>query len=151
MRVLARLHAYVPEHGGGAEVTALTPLRELVARGPQLRAWLSPHTARREPSRADVGAVTPATACDEGVGLARDSDVVVSHLENVRAAAAAARGWGRPLVVLCHNTFPATFRAVGSGTTALAVYNSQWMAAEAERWFAENPKAARPLASVIVR
>lgn len=151
MRVLARFHAYVPEHGGGAEVMAHTLLRELVARGHQVRVWLSQHNGRREPYEVDGVEVIPVKARQDFLRLARDSDVVVSHLENVRAAAAAARGWGRPLVVLCHNTLPATFRAVGSGTTALAVYNSQWMAAEAERWFAENPKAARPLASVIVR
>jgi glycosyltransferase involved in cell wall biosynthesis len=52
---------------------------------------------------------------------------------------------------LWHNTFPATFRAVGSGTTALAVYNSQWMAEAAARHFAEHPDLVRPDREVVVR
>src|SRR5690606_25483278 len=72
-------------------------------------------------------------------------------LENVHNAASAARGWGKPLVVLAHNTFPATFRAIGSGTCNLAVYNSEWMAEAAARFWDQNPKAARPLREIVVR
>ncbi|WP_433364014.1 glycosyltransferase family 4 protein [Streptosporangium sp. CA-115845] len=94
--------------------------------------------------------VPPAARRDFGKE-ARTAKVVVSHLENVPSAAAAARGWGRPLVILAHNTFPATFKAIGSGTTALAVYNSQWMAAAAAEYFDQHPKLARPEREVIVR
>jgi hypothetical protein len=151
LKILAKLHAYVPEHNGGAEVMAHTLLRELAARGHQVQVWLSQHNGRRVPYEHDGVQVIPAAARRDFGREARTAGAIVSHLENVPAAAATARGWGRPLVVLCHNTFPATFRAVGSGTTALAVYNSQWMAAEAERWFDANPKAARPQAGVVVR
>lgn len=151
MRILAKLHAYVPEHCGGAEVMAHTLLRELAARGHDVQVWLTQHNGRRIPYDHDGVTVIPAAARRDFSREARTADVIVSHLENVRLAAATARGWGRPLVVLCHNTFPATFRAAGSGTTALAVYNSEWMAAEAERWFDANPKAARPQAAIVVR
>lgn len=151
MRILAKLHAYVPEHCGGAEAMAHTLLRELAVRGHDVQVWLTQHNGQRVPYCYDGVEVIPAAARRDFGREARRADAIVSHLENVRAAAATARGWGRPLVVLCHNTFPATFRAVGGGTTALAIYNSQWMAAEAEKWFDANPKAARPQASVVVR
>jgi len=151
MRILAKLHAYVPTHCGGAEVMAHTLLRELAGRGHQVQVWLSQHNGKRVPYELDGVEVIPAAARRDFAREARTADAVISHLENVRSAGAVARGWGRPFIVLCHNTFPATFRGVGSGTTALAVYNSEWMAAEAERWFAANPKAARPVSSVVVR
>jgi glycosyltransferase involved in cell wall biosynthesis len=152
MRILARLHAYPPHHNAGAEWAAHSLLRDLAARGHQVEVWLSEVTGRRLPFDLDGVRVIPATTHNAFAGAVRTGrSVVVSHLENVRPAAAAARGWGRPLVVLCHNTFPGTFRAIGSGTTALAVYNSDWMAAEADKHFAANPKLVKPGSSVVVR
>ena len=152
MRILARLHAYPPRHNAGAEWAAHSLLRDLAAHGHQVEVWLSEVTGQRLPFDLDGVCVIPATTHNAFAGAVRAGrSVVVSHLENVRPAASAARGWGRPLVVLAHNTFPATFRAIGSGTTALAVYNSEWMAAEADKHFAENPKLVKPRASVVVR
>lgn len=151
MRILAKLHAYPPTHCAGAEMMAHTLLRELATRGHEVQVWLSRHSGQRKPYDYDGVQVIPAAARRDFGREARTAGAIISHLENVREAAAAARGWGRPLVVLCHNTFPATFRAIGSGTTALAVYNSQWMAEEAAKWFDQNPQAARPQASVVVR
>lgn len=152
MLVVAKLHAYPPTHCAGAEMAAHGLLRALAQRGHDVQVHLSQYNGRRKPYDLDGVTVLPAAAADAGFDkAARKAGAVVSHLENVRQAAAAARGWGRPYVVLCHNTFPATFRQMGSGTTALAVYNSHWMAAEADKWFEANPKAARPKAEVIVR
>lgn len=152
MRILARLHAYPPRHNAGAEWAAHSLLRDLAAHGHQVEVWLSEVTGQRLPFDLDGVRVIPATTHNAFAGAVRAGrSVVVSHLENVRSAASAARGWGRPLVVLAHNTFPATFRAIGSGTTALAVYNSEWMAAAADKHFAENPKLVKPGASVVVR
>lgn len=152
MRILARLHAYPPHHNAGAEWAAHGLLRDLAAHGHQVEVWLSEVTGRRLPFDLDGVRIIPATTHSAFASAVRTGrSVVVSHLENVRPAASAARGWGRPLVVLCHNTFPATFRAIGSGTTALAVYNSDWMSAAADRHFAENPKLVKPRSSVVVR
>jgi hypothetical protein len=151
MRILAKLHAYPNQHNAGAEWAAHNLLRALAARGHQVEVHLSEANGSREVVDLDgVKVIPPALRRDFGKE-ARTSEVVISHLENVPAAAAAARGWGRPLVVLCHNTFPATFKQIGSGTTALAVYNSQWMAAAAKEFFDEHPKLARPEREVIVR
>ena len=151
MRILARLHAYPPAHNAGAEWAAHSLLRELASRGHEVEVWLSEVTGARLSFDLDGVRVIPATTHSGFAEAVRKGGVVVSHLENVRSAAAAARGWGRPLVVLCHNTFPATFRAIGSGTTALVVYNSQWMARAADDYFTENPKLARPEQEIIVR
>ncbi|MFI6510132.1 glycosyltransferase family 4 protein [Streptosporangium sp. NPDC050855] len=148
---MAKLHAYPPHHNAGAEWAAHNLLRALAARGHQVEVHLSEAPGPREAFDLDgVQVIPPALRRDFGKET-RTAGVVISHLENVPSAAAAARGWGRPLVVLCHNTFPATFKQIGSGTTALAVYNSQWMAAAAGEYFAEHPKLARPEREVIVR
>lgn len=151
MRILARLHAYPPTHNAGAEWAAHSLLRELAARGHQVEVRLSEVTGRRLPFDLDGVRVIPATTHNAFAAAVRTGGVVVSHLENVPSAASAARGWGRPLVVLCHNTFPATFRAIGSGTTALAIYNSEWMAEEADGYFAQHPKLVRPGQEAVVR
>ena len=77
--------------------------------------------------------------------------MVLSHLESVPTTASLSRGYGKPMAVICHNTFRPTFRDMAAGGTALAVYNSQWMEREAELFFAEYPKGVRPERSLIVR
>jgi hypothetical protein len=77
--------------------------------------------------------------------------VLLAHLETVPSTASLARGYGKPLVVVCHNTHRPTFRDAAAGGTALAVYNSLWMEREAELFFAEFPKTIRPEQSLVVR
>lgn len=151
MRIIARLHAYPPVHNAGAEWMAHTMLSALAERGHDVQVWLSIYNGKRIPYEVDGVQVIPAAARLDYASAVRLSDVVISHLENVPAAAALARGWGRPFVVLCHNTFPATWRAMASGTTAMAVYNSEWMQAEAQLYFAEYPQAVRPGAEIVIR
>lgn len=151
MRIIARLHAYPPTHNAGAEWMAAAMLSALARRGHDVQVWLSIYNGRRIPYELDGVEVIPAAARLDYARAVRDADAVISHLENVPSAAALARGWGRPFVVLCHNTFLPTWRNMASGTTALAVYNSEWMRAEAELWFADNRKAVRPANEIVVR
>jgi hypothetical protein len=150
MKILARLHAYPYTHCAGAEMAAHALLVALAGRGHEVQVWLTQHNGVRKPYDLDGIQVIPAAARLDFGKQVKSAGAVISHLESVRSTAAAGRGWGRPLVVLCHNTFPATFRAIGSGTTALAVYNSHWMAGEADRWFAANTKFARPAQEIVV-
>jgi Glycosyl transferases group 1 len=55
-------------------------------------------------------------------------DVLISHLENVRITAAAARGHGVPMVVVMHNSHRQTLADLEFAAPALTVANSQWMA-----------------------
>jgi len=151
MRIVARLHGYPPRHNAGAEWMAHSMLRSLVDRGHDVQVWLSRYTGDREAYDLDGVRVVPLETRLDAATAIRHADVVVSHLENVPSAGALARGYGKPLAVIVHNTHLPSFRHMAGGDTALAVYNSQWMAREAELFFAEYPKSVRPASEIIVR
>ncbi|MER5584115.1 glycosyltransferase family 4 protein [Streptomyces asoensis] len=151
MRIVARLHGYPPRHNAGAEWMVHSMLRALAQRGHDVSVWLSRYTDDRAEYELDGVQVVPLQSrLDVGTAIKRAS-MVISHLENVPSASALARGYGRPLAVICHNTHRPSFRDMASGGTALAVYNSEWMRAEAELFFAEYPRGVRPDRAVIVR
>ncbi|MBB1253175.1 glycosyltransferase family 4 protein [Streptomyces sp. OF3] len=140
-----------PEHNAGAEHMLVSMLRPLVERGHDVQVWLSRYgKAHRAYEYRGIQVVPLQARLDFGTA-ARRADVLLSHLECVPSTAALARGYGKPLVVVCHNTHRPSLRDVAAGQTALAVYNSLWMEREAELFFAEYPKAIRPAESLIVR
>lgn len=150
MRIVARLHGYPPRHNAGAEWMVHSMLRALVERGHDVSVWLSRYTADSADYELDGVKVVPLQSrLDAGTAI-RQCDVVISHLENVPSAGALARGYGKPLAVVCHNTHVQSFREMAQGVD-LAVYNSNWMKREAELFFAEYPKGVRPANDVIVR
>jgi hypothetical protein len=151
MRIVARLHAYPPVHCAGAEMMASSLLSALAERGHDVQVWLSVYNGQRKPYEVGGVRVIPEAARWDLAKAVKGAGAVISHLENVRSAGSMARGWGRPYVVLCHNTYDATWRAIGAGTTALAVYNSQWMRDSAEAWFTANPKVHKPGREIVVR
>ena len=151
LRIAVRVHAMPPEHNAGAEHMQVGMLRPLVERGHDAQVWLCQFGVAREPyAYRDISVVPLASRLDFGSAVRR-ADVVLSHLESVPSTASLSRGYGKPMVVICHNTFRPTFRDMAAGGTALAVYNSQWMEREAELFFAEYPKGVRPERSLIVR
>lgn len=151
LRIVARVHAMPPEHNAGAEHMLVSMLRPLVERGHNVQVWLSQHGAARKVYDYRGVQVVPLEARLDFTTAVRKSDAVLSHLECVPSAASLARGFGKPMVVVCHNTFRPTFRDMAAGGTSLAVYNSRWMKAEAELFFAEYPASVRPAGSLIVR
>ncbi|WP_324611120.1 glycosyltransferase family 4 protein [Streptomyces rimosus] len=148
---MARVHAMPPEHNAGAEHMLVSMLRPLVERGHDVQVWLSRYGKAHEPYEYRGVRVVPLEARLDFATVVRRADVLVSHLECVPSTSALARGYGKPVVVVCHNTHAPTFRHMAAGGTALAVYNSQWMQAEADLFFAEYPKSVRPESSLIVR
>ncbi|MGA4875820.1 glycosyltransferase family 4 protein [Streptomyces lydicamycinicus] len=126
-------------------------LRPLVERGHDVSVWLSRYGKAHEVYEYRGIQVVPMEARLDFATAVRRADVLLAHLETVPSTASLARGYGRPLVAICHNTHRPTFRDAAAGGTALAVYNSRWMEAEAELFFAEYPKSVRPAASLIVR
>jgi glycosyltransferase involved in cell wall biosynthesis len=151
LRIAVRVHAMPPEHNAGAEHMLVGMLRPLVERGHDVQVWLSQLGEACEPyDYRDIPVVPLASRLNFGSAVRR-ADVVLSHLESVPSTASLSRGYGKPMVVICHNTFRPTFRDMAAGGTALAVYNSQWMEREAELFFAEYPKGVRPQQSLIVR
>ncbi|MER5613298.1 glycosyltransferase family 4 protein [Streptomyces sp. NPDC002215] len=140
-----------PQHNAGAEHMLVSMLRPLVERGHHVQVWLSRYGKVNEPYYYRGIKVVPLESRLDFPAAVRRADVLLSHLECVPSTSALARGYGKPMTVICHNTHRPTFRDMAAGGTALAVYNSRWMAAEAELFFAEYPKSVRPAAELIVR
>lgn len=151
MQVVARLHAAPPRHNAGAEWMAWSMFRALVGRGHDVTVWLSRYGEDHEPYELDGVKVIPLESRLDFATAVRRASILVSHLENVKPTAALARGYGKPFVAICHNTFAPTFKDMASGGTALAVYNSQWMEREAELFYADYPKMIRPEQSLTIR
>ncbi|NED75404.1 glycosyltransferase family 4 protein [Streptomyces sp. SID9944] len=151
LRVVVRAHAMPPEHNAGAEHMLVSMLRPLVERGHDASVWLSRYGRAHQVYEYRGIRVVPLETRLDWPTAARRADVLVAHLETVPSTASLARGYGRPLVVVCHNTHRPSFRDMAAGGTALAVYNSRWMEREAELFFAEYPQAIRPADSIIVR
>ncbi|MGW0905036.1 glycosyltransferase family 4 protein [Streptomyces sp. NPDC002853] len=145
------MHAFPPEHNAGAEHMLVSMLRPLVERGHDVQVWLSRYgQVHKEYEYRGIRVIPLESRLDYPTAIRR-ADVVLAHLETVPPTASQARGYGKPLIVVCHNTHKPTFRDAAAGGTALAVYNSQWMEREAEMFFAEYPKSTRPESSLIVR
>lgn len=151
LNVVVRVHAYPPDHNAGAEWALHEMLRALVGRGHAATVWLSQQAASREPYSVDGVRVMPHEAGSDAQfakSVARAS-AVVSHLENVPGAASLARGFGKPLIVVCHNTFDLTWQPMREGSSALAVLNSRWMLEKAEPAF--EGRLHRPDQMLVVR
>lgn len=151
LSIVARVHAMPPEHNAGAEHMLVSMLRPLVERGHDVSVWLSRYGKASKVYEYRGIRVVPLEARLDFPTVVRKAHVLISHLECVPHTTALARGYNKPVVVVCHNTHRPTFRDIAAGGTALAVYNSQWMRLEAELFFAEYPKAVRPGAELIVR
>ncbi|GAA2192715.1 hypothetical protein GCM10009787_11460 [Streptomyces bangladeshensis] len=151
LSIVARVHAMPPEHNAGAEHMLVSMLRPLVERGHDVTVWLSRYGKVSKVYEYQGIRVMPLEARLDFPTAVRKADVLISHLECVPSTSSLARGYGKPVVVVCHNTHRPTFRDMAAGGTALAVYNSQWMRREAELFFAEYPKAVRPAGELIVR
>jgi glycosyltransferase involved in cell wall biosynthesis len=151
LKIVARVHAMPPEHNAGAEHMLVSMLRPLVERGHDVSVWLSRYGKAHAEYEYRGIKVIPLESRLDFPAAVRRADVLLAHLETVPSTASLARGYGRPLVVVCHNTHRPTFRDAAAGGIALAVYNSRWMEAEAELFLAEYPKSMRPVASLIMR
>lgn len=151
LKVVARFHAMPPEHNAGAEHMLVSMLRPLVERGHDVSVWLSRYGKAVEAYEYRGIQVVPLQARLDFPSAVRRADVLLSHLECVPSTSSLARGYGKPMVVVCHNTHRPSFRDMAAGGTALAVYNSLWMQAEAELFFAEYPKSVRPASALVVR
>ena len=130
MRVVALLHAYVPEHGAGAEHHAHTLLSTLASRGHDVVVALTQPSTWQGDTRWTVDGVTvigraDKTALDSALGGAK---VIITHLESTPRANAAGRKRSIPVVNLLHNTFDATREWLKRDRVDLAIANSQWMA-----------------------
>lgn len=151
LRIVARVHLMPPEHNAGAEHMLMSMLRPLVERGHDVQVWLSRYGKATQPYVYRGVQVYPLPSRLDFPTAVRRADVLISHLECVPATSSLARGYGKPLIVICHNTHRPTFRDIAAGQTALAVYNSLWMEREAQLFYAEYPKGVHPDSTLVVR
>lgn len=151
MRVVVRVHGYPPRHNAGSEWMAHSMLRALVARGHECSVWLSRYSADRDPYELDGIQVVPFAARMDFADAAKHADVILSYWENVPSAGALAREFGRPFVVIAHNASRLVLRNLGGASTALAVYNSEYVRSEADLFFSEYRQSSRPDRSIVVR
>jgi len=149
LRVVARIHAYPPHHNAGAEWALHEMLRALTVRGHTAEVWLTQWTGEHEPYTVDGVHVIPYDSDQNWGPAAARAHVLVSHLENVPSTASIARGYGVPLIVVCHNDFDLTWEPMTEGSSALAVLNSEWMRASAEKAF--DSTRFRPDRMLVVR
>jgi glycosyltransferase involved in cell wall biosynthesis len=151
MKIVVRVHGYPPLHNAGSEWMIHSMLRYLVERGHECTVWLSRYTADNVPYELDGVQVIPFRARMDFAAAAKNADVILSYWENVPAAGALARGFGKPFVVVAHNASRLALRNLGGASTELAIYNSQYVKAEAEQFFAEYPQTSRPARSIVIR
>lgn len=148
------LHAYPPDHNAGAEWAAHSLLRECAVRGHDVDVLLSQEATASGRYEIDGVQVHPYTGKgDPGPWLSGDrrADVIVTHLENTPRASVLGQIHKIPVVHLLHNTFELSKSWLVKGTPSLAVYNSQWMRADAEAWWRGN-RGDRPMPwGIVVR
>lgn len=130
MQVLAMLHLFPPHHNAGAERMVLAMLRALVERGHEVDVLLSQrHPEITGPYELHGIRVHQHRGKEDVFAFLPSTDVIVTHLENTPRATALGESYRVPVVKVVHNTFPATRSQLQRGVS-LAVYNSEWMAAE---------------------
>lgn len=135
------LHAYPHAHNAGAEWAAHSLLRELVSRGHDVDVLLSQPGGVIEPYELDGVQVHPHRGKgDPALWLRGDrrARVIVTHLENTTRASILGDLHGIPVVHLLHNTFGPTKSWLAKYRPALAVYNTDWMRADYEQWWAAS-------------
>jgi glycosyltransferase involved in cell wall biosynthesis len=136
-KILAYVHAYVPDHNAGAETTLHDILKHLVEEG-----WEA--TVVLKAGRVDFRTMTnvdnlpdyyidgvhvvPATDKRTLLHYLPQSDVTISHLECSERTHLLSKNYGIPTIHLVHNTHPLTVQWM-SHADALII-NTEWIANE---------------------
>lgn len=137
MRSLAFLgyfHLAVPEHNAGSETTVWAAFRALVKRGHQCkiicdRSQTAPYTIDgievvRPPRRGRQRWIQD---------LAREQDLLITHLDLTSQAMQLALDVKKPLAHFVHNSAQLDYWHVNTLKCQLAIFNSEWIAA-AQKW-----------------
>lgn len=135
MRVLAVADKWPPVVNAGAEVMLQSMLRDLVRRG---------HECTVACDRADGGSLDGVRVVRGGDldHLAREHDVVISHLNVAPKAAKIAVGARRPFVQVVHNDR----QLDPSSMAALVVWNSEWIRDRYRKWTGKSIVVRPPVA-----
>lgn len=131
MKFLAYVHAYVPDHGAGAETTLHDLLRALTARGHDCTVLLSRRFENdniTDGYTIDGVEVVPYDEVDreQPARLMIESDCVVTHLDSTERVTAMRHIHGKPIIQVVHNSMKITTGYLALGAD-LVVYNTEWV------------------------
>jgi len=121
MRIYCPVHAFVPEHGSGAEWMLHDMLKYLVDRGHQAVVQV-PKAKEKEFNGIKVTGEIKA-------GDIRNSDIIVSHLNRTGDGLNLGQRYKKPFVFIAHNTHPYGMVAVKRKKIGV-VYNSEFVKGE---------------------
>jgi glycosyltransferase involved in cell wall biosynthesis len=120
VKVLARIHSYLPSHAAGGELYAHTVFRFLVSHGHEVRVG----TRERE---AYIYEGVEVVGSDLNEKAFTWPDVMVTHLDLTAHAMQEARRYDKPLVHLVHNDRQLKYNRVKPSKADLVVFNSRWI------------------------
>lgn len=153
MRVLCCAHLWLPHHCAGAEVMSSELLKALVASGHQCSVQLStPHPMFATGPYTYEG-VTVFPYQDQydpirWVESEHPPDLIVTYLENTLRASILGDMHKIPVAVIVHNGHSKSFADLRWGCR-LAVYNTEWMRADAELWWRTHHNDTPPRGIVV--
>jgi Glycosyltransferase len=145
VKVIAILHCYPPQHNAGAEWALHTFFRAVVNRGHSVNVCLTAQPG--EEYMLDGVKVHPFRHKSDPSVYAQQGDVLVTHLENTPRTTALGRILQKPVVHVLHNTFEPSKKWI-TPDLGLAVFNSEWMKADYEKWWTRHDHPKVP--SVVV-
>lgn len=130
MNILAYLPEYVGyDHNAGAELTMHELLYALRLRGHHVTVLLSDRTSVTEPYVIDGIKVQPYASKRDINYMARDFDLIISHLHAAERATLVGNILGVKTVQYVHNSHISTHVAL-SADPSLAVFNTTWLQEE---------------------
>jgi glycosyltransferase involved in cell wall biosynthesis len=147
-------HLWLPAHCAGAETTANELMKALAQRGHQVVVQLSqPHPRIvNGPYGYEGISVYPHVSQHDPLKWLNHvdgkPDLIVAHLENALRASILGDMHKIPTVVLLHNGHTKSFADLRWGCK-LAVYNTEWMRADAEVWWRTHHNGTPPLSIVV--
>lgn len=139
MKIVSYVHAYVPDHNGGAETTLHDLNLALIKAGHECVVVLKENY--RLPFREyEVEGVKVVQSRDKREILHHipTADVVLTHLECSPRAILLAKSYGIPVGNIVHNNLDLTRRYIAHGAD-FVVYNSDWIKADFDEEFGHIP------------
>lgn len=135
-KIVAYVHAYVPNHNAGAETTLHDMLKTLVSSGWEAHVVLK-HARNLEPKEYEIDGVHVIQSKDKRDLLhwLPKADITISHLECSERTHILSQMYKIPSVHLVHNTHPLTVK--WQANASALVINTEWISNEPE-WSSWN-------------
>lgn len=134
-RILGYFHLFPPEHNAGSETTVHAALRAMVQRGHQCTVVCD--RSATAPYEIDgIQVVRPPRRNRQRwlQDLAKEQDLIVTHLDLTSQAMQLALTVRKPLVHFVHNDAQLEYWRVNELKAQLVVFNSHWIAESEKRW-----------------